>query len=253
MSIAFLKKEAMELVRTSKAIILPALFLFFGILSPLTAKYMNTILSMAGGQQGLEIKFPDPTLVQSYQQFFKNLYFMMIVVTILVFAGTVSEEKSRGTAALVLTKCLSRVGFISSKLIASIMLFTVSYALSAAVCIYYTYLLFGSFSYPGIFTSLLLYWIFGLVMLSFALLASTLSKSITVSVVCCFVGYAAVSALAAIPRIGMYTPGTLQALSVEIAMGAKSPADALIPVCVSMLLALAAVLWSVHVFKKQEL
>lgn len=251
--IAFLKKEILEIIRTSKIIILPALFLFFGILSPLSARYMNNILSFVGKEQGISITLPDPTFVDSYGQFFKNIYFMMIIVTILIFSGTVSEEKMKGTIVLVLTKCLSRNGFIIGKLMSAILLFTCSYAFGTAICVYYTSLLFPEFINPGIWAGLFMFWIFGILMLTMTILASLLCKSMTTSAVAAFSGYVAISAITSLPYVGKYSPGVLQGLSPELAAGLIVPGDALIPAAVTFLLAAVLVITALWNFKKQEL
>ena len=249
----FLKKEIMETLRTTKIIILPALFLFFAILSPLSAKYMNSILAMVGEQQGMIIQLPDPTFIQSYEQFFKNLYFMMIVVTILVFAGIITEEKSKGTAILVLTKCLSRTGFITGKLIAAVSLFTLFYAAATAICVYYTALLFPEFINTGVITALLLYWVFGILMITLTLFSSVLCKSLTTAAVGGFLSYAVISAAAALPKIGKYTPGALQTLSVELARGDKTLTDAVPAVAIAVVMSAAAVMAGMVIFNKQEI
>ena len=250
---AFLRKELMEIMKTSKIIILPALFLFFGILSPLSARYMNDIMSLVGEQQGISIKLPDPTFVVAYEQFFKNIYFMMIIVTILIFAGTVSEEKMKGTIVLVLTKCLSRNGFIIGKLLAAILLFTFSYVVGTIICVYYTSLLFPEFINTGIWVGLAVFWLFGILMLTLTLLTSLLCRSMTTSAVAAFTGYVVVSAIAALPYAGRYSPGALQGLSSELASGSKVPVDALIPAAVTFSLAVALVITAILTFKKQEL
>lgn len=251
--IAFLRKELMEILKTSKIIILPALFLFFGILSPLTARYMNEIMSLVGEQQGISIKLPDPTFIMAYEQFFKNIYFMMIIVSILVFAGTVSEEKTKGTIVLVLTKCLSRNGFIAGKLVAAILFFTFSYTVGAAICVYYTSLLFSEFINAGVLTGLAMFWLFGLFMLTITLLASLLCKTMTMSAVAAFSGYVIISAVSALPYVGRYTPGALQALSTELASGSKVPWDALVPSAVTFVLAAMLAITALLAFKQQEI
>lgn len=250
---AFFKKELMEIMRTSKIIILPALFLFFGVMSPLAARYMNEILSLVGEQQGVSIRFPDPTYVEAYAEFFKNLYFMMIIVTILVFAGTVAEEKTKGTIVLVMTKSLSRNGFIMGKLTAAILLFTFSYVLGTAICMYYTSLLFAEFINPGILAGTAVFWLFGLLMLTLTLLTSLLCRSMSTSAVFAFAGYLLVSAIASLPYIGRYSPGALQGLSSELASGSGLPGDALAPATVTFILAAALTVSALFIFRKQEL
>ena len=230
-----------------------ALFLFFAILSPLSAKYMNEILAMVGDQQGVLIQFPDPTYIQSYEQFFKNIYFMMIIVTVLVFAGTVAEEKSRGTAILVLTKNLSRNGFIIGKWLAAVSLFSLTYALSVFVCAGYTAMLFPEFISQGIILGLLLYWIYGILMITLTLLASVIFNSLTTAAVGGVLAYAAISAVAALPKLGEYSPGVLQTLSVELARGNQVIGEAVPTLLVTIGITAAAIAAMIIFFNRQEL
>lgn len=250
---AFLKKEIYEILKTVKIIVLPVLFLFFGILSPLSAKYMNQVLAMAGEQQGIKIILPDPTYIQSYEQLFKNIYFMMIVVIILVFAGSIAEEKIKGTAILALTKNLSRTGFVLGKVIAAALLFTFSYIVGVAVFLYYTSLLFPVFISSGAWIALLCFWVFGIFIISLTFLSSIIGKSFTSAAVGGFIGYAGISAFAAMPYAGKFSPGILQTLSVELVMDMKTPADAAIPLVIAFALAIAAVAGGIIIFRKQEL
>lgn len=250
---AFLKKEIMEILKTIKIIILPVLFLFFGILSPLSAKYINQILALAGEQQGIKITLPDPTYIQAYEQLFKNIYFMMIVVLILVFAGCIAEEKIKGTAILVLTKNLSRTGFVLGKLIAAVLLFSLSYIICTAAFLYYTYLLFPVFINSSTWLALLAFWVYGIFIISLTLLASILARTFTAAVVGGFIGFAAFSGLATLPYIGKYSPGVLQGLSVGFAKGMQFTTDALIPLAITVALAVIAVTGGIVLFKRQEL
>jgi ABC-2 type transport system permease protein len=250
---AFLKKEINEIFKTTKIIVLPVLFLFFGILSPLSAKYMNLLLAQATEKSGFKIVMADPTFIQSYEQLFKNLYFMMIIVTILIFAGSIAEEKFRGTAILVLTKNLSRSGFIFGKLITAMLFFTLSFAVCTAIFIYYTYLLFHEFANNGTWLALLLFWIFGIFMISLTFLASISAKSFTAAAVGGFFGYVCFSAFSILPYIGKYSPGILQALSVELVQGSKTTADAIIPMFITVALTVVAVVSGLAIFRRQEL
>jgi len=250
---AFLKKEIMEIFKTSKIIVIPSLFLFFGIMSPLSARYTNQILALVGEQQGIKIILPDPTYIQAYEQLFKNIFFILIIAAIMVFAGSIADEKSKGTAVLVLTKNLSRTGFILSKLLAAVLLFSVSYALCIAAFIYYTFLLFHEFANPGTLIAILSFWVFGIFIISLTFLASILGKSYTAAVVGGFMGYVGFSAIAALPYIGRYSPGILQGLSVELARNTKPLGDAVLPFAVALVMAILAIVLGLAAFKKQEI
>lgn len=249
----FFKKEMRETVKTSKAIVLPIVFVFFGIVSPLTAKYINLLLGVAAKEQGLEIRFSDPTYVDSYLQFFKNLNFMALMVLILIFAGSIVEEKSRGTATLVLTKCLSKKGFVLSKVTAAISLFTGSFVLSAGAFLYYTWLLFPGFPLKGMAWSMLIYWVYAVFTIAVTLLASCLARTFTMAAVGSFGIYALTSLLSSIPKVGKYTPAALQGLFMEYLKGAQTISETVLPVAITFLLAVAAIWSCVRIFERQEL
>jgi ABC-2 type transport system permease protein len=252
---AFLKKEINEIYKTSRIFIMPPIFLFFGFLSPLTARFMNELFKSMGGtlSGGIEIKMPDPTYIDSYGQFFKNMTSTCIIVLILVFMSTVVDEKVKGSAVLILTKTVSRTMFILSKFSSAVILFTVSYIVSAAACIYYTYLLFGKFYVPNLELSIIAFWVYGIFIISITVLASVLGKSGTVSAVLAFLGFAAASAIAVLPHTGDYTPGALGGLSMQLLTGAKTAGDAAAPVVITALLAAAVIVGSITIFRKQEL
>jgi ABC-2 type transport system permease protein len=249
---AFFKKEIMEILRTSKIIVIPALLLFFGIMSPLSAKYTNQILALVGEQQGIKIILPDPTYIQAYEQLFKNIYFIVIVAMIVIFAGSVADEKAKGTAALVLTKNLSRTQFITTKLLAAVTLFTTAYLVTIAAFLYYTFLLFNEFVNSGTFLALFSFWLFGLFIISITFLASILSKSYVTAVVFGFLSFVGLSAIAVFPYVGKYSPGNLQVLSVELIRNIKPVENMGLNLTVTAVIAILAIIFGLHIFKKQE-
>lgn len=247
---AFVKKEILEIFKTPKIFVLPAIFLFFGMASALTARYMNELIA---AMSDLDIKMPEPVYVDAYAQLFKNLSFMGIVVMILTFMGMVVDEKVKGSAILVLTKCVSRTQFILSKLTAAVLLYTFSYLLGVLGCVYYTYVLFPRFSHDYLITALVLFWVYGLFFIATTTLASTISKSHTMAAVAGFLSYAVVTAWAALPDIGRYSPGSLPALGLGLLSGTNQPSDmtgALVVALSGFLVITAA---SILLFKRQEL
>jgi hypothetical protein len=63
-----IKYDFYYLRKTAKFIIFPALAFLLAVMSPLTAKYMNDILSFALGSQEVPFEFPEPTVMESYTQ-----------------------------------------------------------------------------------------------------------------------------------------------------------------------------------------
>src|SRR6185312_4648285 len=70
----FLRKEWREAVRSNRLLVVAAVFLVLGIISPLTAKYTPELLKAIGtGQPGVTITFPTPTVNDAIAQFIKNV------------------------------------------------------------------------------------------------------------------------------------------------------------------------------------
>ncbi len=248
----FLKKELFEIVRTWKIIVLPALFLFFGFLSPITARYIKEIIMSTGVEFDFSF-IPDPRFTDSYVQFFKNMYQIGGIILVLVFSGSVVGEKVSGSAAIVLTKRLSRASFVLSKFIAGALLFTLSYLLSLAASLYYTLILFSSFYVDGIWAPFLLYWLYGLFLIAMAILAGTVSRSHMFANLIAFGGFALSSLVKYIPKVGDYTTGVFHQLGLDVIYGNRQALDITYPAAgalVTMAVLLAA---AVLVFRKQEL
>lgn len=250
-ALSFYKKEILEIIKTPKLFILPAVFLFFGLTSPLTARYINEIVKALGG--GMEIKLPDPTYIDSYMQFFKNMNSICIIVLILVLMGSVVDEKVKGSAILVLTKGVSRTQFILSKFSANVILFTFAYVLSAVSFVYYTYVLFPDWDTTHLFLSLAMFWIYGLLIISITLLASTVSKSHALAAVLGFIGYAVISASTVIPFLKKYSPQALNDIAMQVLTGSNNSGAVLIPVIITVFLTIITLTGTIALFNKQEI
>lgn len=111
-----LRKELTELARTRRAIVLPLVLLFFAISGPIVAKVINQFL---GSSLPAGVTLPDPTYVDAWGQWAKNLGQLGVLVLIATLGSAVSGEVRQGTALLVLTKPVSRAAFVLAKFLAN--------------------------------------------------------------------------------------------------------------------------------------
>ncbi|MBX3146897.1 MAG: ABC transporter permease [Gemmatimonadales bacterium] len=140
---AFLAKERLEIVRTWRIWVIPGMLVFFAVTSPIIALVTPALLgSLAGSEPGMVIQIPDPTALDAYGQFLKNLSQLVILAVVIAGAGTVSAERSSGTAILVLTKPVSRAAFVLAKLASHLGLLVVSTAVAALITLVVTRALF---------------------------------------------------------------------------------------------------------------
>lgn len=141
---AFLRKEFREIARTWRIWVLPGMILFFAVTSPILAMIApKLVTSVMESQPGVVIQIPDPVAADAYRQFMKNQNTVMIAIVI-ACAGCVSGERKSGAAVLVLTKPLSRAGFVLAKIISQQALITLFTVLGAGLCVLVTAILFGS-------------------------------------------------------------------------------------------------------------
>ena len=140
---AFLRKELTEIRRTWRLWVIPGMLVFFGVTSPILAALTPALVeSMAASQPGVVIQMPPPTALDAFGQFIKNLDQFVLIAVVISGAGTISGERSSGTAILALTKPLSRGAFVVAKITSHVALLIVATALGTAACLGMTAVVF---------------------------------------------------------------------------------------------------------------
>lgn len=135
--IEMIEREINEQVKTQKLLLLSLVFLLFGVLSPLLTKNLQAILKST-----LNIGLPPLQPVDSYLQFFKSIDQLGLLAFILLFMGCIALEKERGTAAMILSKPVSRLEFVLSKYITTVTASVFSLSVGSLTCYLYTETLF---------------------------------------------------------------------------------------------------------------
>ena len=140
----FAGKERRETLRTWRLWVLPGIMVFLAISSPVLTRLTPEILrSTAASQPGIVIHIPPPVARDAYEQFIGNLDPLVEIAVIIIGAAALAAERRSGTAVLVLTKPISRAGFVLLKAAAQLVVLACATALSVALCIATTVLLFG--------------------------------------------------------------------------------------------------------------
>lgn len=253
-NLAFLKKEFKEIARTYKIWVVPIIFLFFGFLSPIAVKLLPELLKATLEAQHIAFKMPPPTAVDSYLQYFKNLAQMGMLAIILLSMGLVSEEKTKGTLVLVLTKPVSRTGFVLSKFIAQTILVISSIIAGAVATYYYTLILFEAGNLSEFALAMLLYLIYSLLIITITLFLSTLLSNQVAAGGLALISVFVLSLLPSLHRIfDRYSPYALTITADKIVSKHLGFADSLWPMGVSLLLVALLLVLSCFFFNRQEL
>lgn len=92
--------EWLRLVRTRRLLVILSVYAFFGLLGPLTARYMSQILGRLG-TEGIQIQFPTPKPADGIAQFVGNASQIGLLVVVMV-AGSALAFDARTEMAIFL-------------------------------------------------------------------------------------------------------------------------------------------------------
>lgn len=250
---SFLRKEALEIVRTWRIWVLPGMVLFFALSGPVLAKYTADLLrSLGGSTGGMQIILPEPTYVDSYAgQWVKNLSQLVLFAIIIIYGGLISAERKKGTAALVLTKPVSREAFVVAKFLTHAVFLTLVVVIGALVTWGVTAAVFGGAPFVPLASSTLAWLCYGLMVLALMTLLSALVNSQAGSAGIGFGIFALSGILGLWEAARLYSPIGLLGIPTELASG-KHPA-VLWPVLTSLAVTMALVAIAAAAFRRKEL
>lgn len=247
-----LRRELLEQRRTSRLLVVVAVFAVMGIASPLTAFYLNEIIAAIGGGQ-LDLTFPPATAADAVAQLIKNAGQFGGFIAVLLTMGAVVTEKERGTAAMILTKPATRAAFLLGKVAAVGLLLAVSVAIAFVLAAAYTAVLFEALPVAGVAAAAVVLWLSLVVFAALTFLASTVAPS---AIVAGGVGLAALLAtgiIGALPGLGPWMPTGLWGAAQALALGQEPATDIVGPVLLNAGIVAAAISLAIVAFRRQEL
>lgn len=253
--VAAVRKEWLQQWRTKRLLVMLAVFVLFGLTSPLLAYFTPQMLKMVPGTEQFAALVPTPTAADAMAQYVKNLTQFGFMLAVLLGMGAVAGEKERGTAALILSKPLPRWAFVLSKFTAQMAGYSLGFVLAALGAFYYTLFLFGPVDFGSFMLSNLLLLLWLLVFVAVALLGSTLGGS-TGAAAGIGLGGAVVLLLAGnLPQVGPLMPNGLIAWASQIGLGTSGSAAASNggAVAAALTLIVLCLLGALAAFERQEL
>jgi ABC-2 type transport system permease protein len=249
---AFLRKELLEIRKTWRLWVLPGVFVFLGVGTPILAAATPALLKMTAERSpGVNITFPTPTATDSYVQFLGNLAQLALLVIIITGAASVAAEHRAGTSTLVLTKPLSRAAFVTAKAISGLVLLVLAAAVGTALCIAVTVALFDT-AHIAVFLESVALWLAlaSMFVTLMVLLSAALGRQAPAAGAGLGV-YIALFVLTGFPVIKDHTPAGLLAANDALIKG-RSAALAL-PLATTLVLTVIFVVAAVYVFRRKEI
>ena len=256
-----LLKELREQIRTYRLIAVAAVFVLFGILSPITDRYLKELFDAIGTTAGgLRVTVPPPSLAGAAAELVKNLSQFGIICAALLGMGSVAWEKERGTAAMIMTKPASRAAFLAAKLVAISLTMALATALGTGLAYLYVQILYPTnFPLGGYVLGALLLWWVSVIFAAITILGSSLTRSAIAAAGMALVALIVIGIAGSLPVVGPYMPVSLVSPTVTSAGPAiglilgKGAGSSLGPILFNVALVPALFLVTWLSFRRQEL
>ena len=230
-----LKKELKEQLRTYRLLIAAAIFLLFGLGTPLLIKYTPQLIEMSA--EDLVIQMPPPSAAMAIAEYASTIGQVGVLVAVLVAMGTVARERSRGTAAMVLSKSVSTGAFITAKLTAMSATFIGALILGSVACYTYTVLLIEPADISTFLALNLLVALFLVVCLAVTLFFSSLFRNQLAAGGMALAVIIVQALLISIPGFGDYLPARMIVWGTDLVGDAAPTAWGAVGVSVALIIA----------------
>lgn len=245
------RKEWMENLRSYRLLIVFVVLVFFGLTSPLLAKYTPEIITLIPGGETIALVIPTPTVWDAVVQYVKNISQFGIILALLLTMGAVAQEKDKGTAAMMLVKPLPRSSFLAAKFAGQMVMFALALGAAGIACYYYTLLLFEALDIiPWLVLNALLL-LYLLVYVAITLFCSTLTKSQAAAGGIALGVLVLLGLIGAIPGFGKYLPGELITWGSRLVQGDVTASWSALGVSLGLIIVSLLAAWLV--FRRQEL
>ncbi|MBW7476410.1 ABC transporter permease [Paenibacillus oenotherae] len=250
------RKEWLELIRSSKLIWMPVVFILLGAMQPIMTYMMPDIIANAGNMpEGTIIEIPTPHASEVLAQTLQQFGTLGLLIIALISMGTVSGERMSGTSAMILVKPVAYTSFVTAKWAAIVTITAISFVLGYGAGWYYTAALFDTVAWQDAAGSLLLFGLWLSFIGTLTILFSSLLRSAAAAAFTAL-GTAALLSIATslLPKALAWSPGKLAGLaSAQLTSGTASgmwPVIGITFVCI--IAALAISVWSLRKYPSIE-
>lgn len=241
--------EWLRLVRTRRLVALLGVFSFFGLLGPITARYLPDIIKHTGGK--VKIIAPPPVPADGISGFLNNADQIGLLVVVLVASAALAFDSQRESAIFLRTRVARLSSIVVPKVVVNMGACVFAFLVGAALAWYETAVLLGGLPVGRLLAGIALvalYLVF--VVAVVALVASMVSSVVTT----------AVSALGVLALIGIveslglarrWLPSHLVG-SLNGLLGGAGVADYLPGVVVTVVLAALALWGSARLLARRD-
>ncbi len=243
---AYVRKELLEIARNYKLYIVIVVFVMIGFSNPIFAKLTPYILA----SMEYQINIPEPTVIDSWIQFYKNISTLLIVYIIL-FSTIISNEINSNSLINMFTKGLARKTVVLSKFAVISCLWIVAYYFCFLTTYLYTPLLLEG-TLDNVLIASILPCLLGIFLISLSILGGVTTKSAIGSLLTPMIIYILLSLVSIIDAVKEYVPTYLMS-SINLITGSTILSDYALAFIITSVLTILVIVVSIVIFDKQSI
>ncbi len=248
--VAFTKKEFMENARNFRLMIMLLIFFIFGVLSPLTAKFTPELISAFVPE--MQITFNEPSAIDSWIQFYKNISSLGFSLMIIIFSNMLSSEYAKGTLVIMLTKGMSRPMVILSKFSAAVVIMSISLWMSFGVTVGYTAYFWQSAELIHTVFAAFSLWISGILYLCILMLGCVLFRQAFAGIIFLLGVNVVFTLLGMLKSLEKLNPFILSTKNVDLISGTVGVSEFILPIVVSLIISAGCLVTAIALFNKKQ-
>ena len=172
--------EWLRLIRSPRAIALASVYLFFGLLGPVTAKYLQDIVNRV--QSGVQIIVAHPTPKDGIANYVSQAGQTGLVIVVVIAAGAFTFDARRGLATFFRTRADGMWQLIAPRFAVNAAAAVAAYTLGMLAAWYETALLLGQPSARAMLAGLLCGSVYLVFAISVAAAAASVARSMLAAV-----------------------------------------------------------------------
>jgi ABC-2 type transport system permease protein len=199
--------EWLRLIRTKRWIALVGIYVFFGLLGPLSARYVGEIVERFGG--GVQMTFPPPVPADGMIQYVSNVSQLGLLVAVVVAAGSLAFDAKPEMGVFLRTRVPRVWDILMPRLVISFLAVGASFVLGALAAWYETVMLIGNLPVAGTLVGIGLELLYLAMVVAVVAAASSRAKNVLGAVMVTIVVLLVMPILGIIEAIGRWLPSHL--------------------------------------------
>jgi ABC-2 type transport system permease protein len=236
------KLEVLRLIRTRRIVALLGVYVFFGLLGPLSARYISEILDLAGSDlEGATIVLPDPVPADGMAQFVSNASQIGTLVAVVVAAGSLAFDAIPEMGVFLRTRVPGVGAILTPRRVVVAVATVTAFVCGALTAWYETWALIGSLPAGPILLGTGFGILFLLFVIALVAAVSGWARSVLGTVLICVVILLVMPILGVVDAVGRWMPTRLSGALAELPAGAA--ASDYIPAAVAALIATVGLVW----------